>query len=139
MARRWAAWNTVPFASHNRGGDTQEAGTVQNTKGEATMSEASGREQMESRLVQRSLEDKSFRQRLLADPKAAVEEELGTSLPEEVRVVALEETADTIYLVLPSASPTVQGGELSDQDLEAVAGAGETGLNISCASGSSIC
>jgi hypothetical protein len=86
------------------------------------MSEASSRAEMERRLVQRSLEDDAFRQRLLDDPKAAVEEELGTRLPEEVRVVAVEETADTIYLVLPSSSPLGEGGELSDLDLEAVAG-----------------
>jgi hypothetical protein len=40
------------------------------------MSEASGREQMERRLVERSLQDDAFRQRLLEDPKGAVEEEL---------------------------------------------------------------
>ena len=87
------------------------------------MSEASGREQMERRLVQRSLEDDAFRQRLLEDPKAAVEQVLGTRLPEDVRVVAVEETAETIYLVLPFVSTEAQkAGELSDQDLEAVAG-----------------
>ena len=53
------------------------------------MSEASGRTEMESRLIQRSLEDDAFRQRLLEDTRAAVEEELGTRLPEEVRVVAV--------------------------------------------------
>ena len=37
----------------------------------------------------------------------------------------VRESADTIYLVLPSASPIVgEDGELSDQDLEAVAGGG---------------
>ena len=87
------------------------------------MSEALGREQMERRLVQRSLQDEEFRQRLLENPKAAVEDELGTRLPEEVRVVAVEETADTIYLVLPFVSTDdKEAGELSDQDLEAVAG-----------------
>jgi hypothetical protein len=58
---------------------------------------------MERRLVQRSLREDAFRQRLLEDPKAAVEKELGVRLPEEVRVVAL-------------------AGELSDRELEAVAG-----------------
>jgi len=80
---------------------------------------------VERRIIERSLEDESFRQRLLADPKAALEEEIGTRLPEEVRVVAVEETADTIYLRLPSASPLVgEGEELSDWELEAVAGGG---------------
>jgi Nitrile hydratase, alpha chain len=87
------------------------------------MSEASSREQMERRLLQRSLQDDAFRQRLLEDPKGAVEQELGTRLPEDVRVVAVEETADTIYLVVPFRSAEGQEvGELSDRELEAVAG-----------------
>jgi hypothetical protein len=86
------------------------------------MSEASGRAQMERMLVQRSIEDEDFRRRLLEEPKAAVEEEIGARLPKEVQIQAVEETADTIYLVLPSASPIGGGGELSDQQLEAVAG-----------------
>jgi hypothetical protein len=86
------------------------------------MSEAAGRTEIERRLVERSLEDDAFRSKLLADPRAAVEEELGTRLPEEVRVVAVEETADTIYLVLPSTSAVSEGEMLSDQELEAVAG-----------------
>jgi hypothetical protein len=87
------------------------------------MSEASDRAEMERRLVEKSLQDDSFRQRLLADPRAAVEEELGTQLPEDVRVVAMEETVDTAYLVVPFRSTESQeAGELSDSELEAVAG-----------------
>ena len=44
-----------------------------------------GRAEMERRLIERSLEDEDFRQRLLDDPKAAVEQELGKRLPEGVR------------------------------------------------------
>jgi hypothetical protein len=56
------------------------------------MSEVSGRTEMERRLIENSLEDDSFRRRLMEDPKGAVEDELGTRLPEDVRVVAVEET-----------------------------------------------
>ena len=49
------------------------------------MSEASAREQMERRILQRSLRDEDFRRRLLEDPKATLEQELGTRLPEGVR------------------------------------------------------
>jgi Nitrile hydratase, alpha chain len=95
------------------------------------MTEASagggGRAEDERRfLVQRSLEDDSFRQRLLDDPKGTIEQEVGSRLPEDVEVKVVEESAQTIYLVLPSASAVGEGGELSDQELEVVAGGGWT-------------
>jgi hypothetical protein len=91
------------------------------------MTEASGsgrtRSEMERTIVERSLEDEVFRQRLLDDPKGTVEQELGRGLPEGVQVRVVEESADTLYLVLPSASALDdRGDELSDQELEAVAG-----------------
>jgi hypothetical protein len=92
--------------------------------GEWIMTEATGgdRAEMERRLIQRSLEDEAFRQSLLDDPKGTMEQELGNRLPESVEVRAVEETADIIYLVLPSASRVGQGGELSNQELEDVSG-----------------
>ena len=91
------------------------------------MTEASagggGRAEVERRLVQRSMEDEDFRQKLLDDPKGALEQELGDRLPEGVEVRTVQESADTIYLVLPSTSAVGdEGGEISDEALEAVAG-----------------
>jgi Nitrile hydratase, alpha chain len=90
------------------------------------MTESSGggvsRVEWERRLINRSLEDEDFRQRLLDDPKGTVEQELGSGLPEGVEVRAVEESPQTIYLVLPSASAVGEGGEISDQQLEDVAG-----------------
>jgi len=43
----------------------------------------------------------------------------------------VEESTDTIYLVLPSASAVGdESGELSDRELEAVAGGGESTSNV---------
>jgi Nitrile hydratase, alpha chain len=92
------------------------------------MTEASGgsRAEFERRLINRSMEDDSFRQKLLDDPKGTVEQELGSRLPESIEIRAVQESADTIYLVLPSASAVGEGEELSDEALEDVAGGGET-------------
>jgi hypothetical protein len=90
------------------------------------MTEASGgggsRVEWERSLIQRSLEDEEFRQRLLDDPKGTVEQELGSGLPESVEVRVVEESAEIIYLVLPSRSADAQGRELADQELEEVSG-----------------
>ena len=88
------------------------------------MTEAGGgeRAEVQRRLIQRSLDEEDFRRRLLDDHKATIEQELGARLAEGVEVRAVEETAETVYLVLPSASPLGGDVELSNQELEAVAG-----------------
>ena len=97
------------------------------------MTEAAGggRAEAEPRLVERSLQDEEFRQRLLGDAKGSLEQELGRGLPEGVQVRAVEESADTIYLVLPSASALGEGGgSLDDQELDAVAGGGDATSDV---------
>ena len=90
------------------------------------MTEASGggnsRAEIERKLIQRCMEDEDFRQKLLDDPKATVEQELGAQLPKSVEVRVVEESAQSIYLVLPVQSVEFDTGELSDLDLGAVAG-----------------
>ena len=107
-------------------------------KGEGIMTEATSggdRTEMERRLIQRSLEDETFRQRLLDDPKGTVEQELGSRLAESTEVRVVQESADTIYLVLPSTSVVGEGGELSDEALESVAGGGVVSWDLPCQTG----
>ena len=69
------------------------------------------------RIVGKAVEDEAFRARLLADPKAVIEEELGLTLPPGLAVEVHEEGADTAHLVLPPPR-----GALSDEQLARVAG-----------------
>ena len=70
------------------------------------MSEAAGRAEMERRLIERSLQDDVFRQQLLADPRAIIEREIETQLPENLRVVVVEESR---RYHLPGASEYLAG------------------------------
>jgi hypothetical protein len=89
--------------------------------GGATMTETVDRGALAQQIIDRAGSDPQFRQDLVSNPRQAMEQELGIPLPESVQVTVLEETPSAVYLVLPQA-PTEAGQELSDADLEAVAG-----------------
>jgi hypothetical protein len=57
-----------------------------------------------TRLARQAQEDAAFRQQLLADPKAAVEQELGRAVALAGTVPADERGAQDLYLVLPLSS-----------------------------------
>lgn len=59
------------------------------------------RKDLEIHLITRALKDEDFRKELIANPKAVIENELGTKLPEDLEIKVLEETEDTVYMVLP--------------------------------------
>ena len=66
-------------------------------------------------VLDKAAKDEGFRERLLADPKAAVEEATGLTLPESVTIQVHEESAGVGHLVLPPS------GRLTDADLEPIA------------------
>jgi len=68
----------------------------------------------------RALADPSFRRELLLNPKEVLARELRQALPRHLNVEVVTDTADTVHLVLPYSPP--EDGELSDADLEVVAG-----------------
>jgi hypothetical protein len=73
------------------------------------------RKDLEIHLITRALKDESFRAELIANPKAVIEQEIGSKLPDELEITVLEETEDTIYMVLP-CNP-YEG--LSEEELQA--------------------
>lgn len=81
-------------------------------------------QEFQNELIGRALKDESFRQELLADPKAVVEKEMGklkegSKLPAALEVKVIEQPANALYLVLPTLSD-----ELSDEALDNVAAGG---------------
>jgi hypothetical protein len=56
---------------------------------------------IERRIVQRAWSDPEYKARLLADPKAAVAEELGVELPERLQIDVVEERPDRLCIVIP--------------------------------------
>lgn len=69
-------------------------------------------------LVARAAADQRFKQRLVTDPVTILREN-GIAVPPGRTVLVLENTATVIHLVLPATS---ESGELSEADLEKVAG-----------------
>ena len=86
------------------------------------MSEYQNRNKFEANLIVKAWQDEAFKQKLMNNPIAVYEEELGRKAPDNVEIKVLEETSDTTYLVIPKKPETSE--ELSEEALEAVAGGG---------------
>lgn len=72
-------------------------------------------------LLETAEQDPQAMQRLAGNPRAAVEEALGEKLPAQVQVHLHQRTPGRIRVLLPTSGGH---GELSDTDLEVVAGGG---------------
>ncbi|MCY3980379.1 MAG: NHLP leader peptide family RiPP precursor [Alphaproteobacteria bacterium] len=75
--------------------------------------------QIQEQILAKADEDEQFRARLLEDPKAAIKDATGLSVPNGINVRVLEDNATDFHLVLPPAGRT-----LSDQEIGGVAGGG---------------
>jgi hypothetical protein len=78
---------------------------------------------LEVALVEKCWKDPEFKKQILADPKGMLELHIGKKLPGDLKVFVHEENAETLHFSLPPA-PT-NATELSDEDLEKVAGGTE--------------
>jgi Nitrile hydratase, alpha chain len=103
------------------------------------MADPRTRREFELQLIEKAWKDDAFRQALVTDPRGALERDLGAKLPAGVQVKVVAESADTFYLVLPANPDRAPAGELTDQQLDAVAGGWTgsdcyTGCGGTCAS-----
>jgi len=56
---------------------------------------------LRARLIARAWHDPHFKRQLLANPKAAIEQEFGIELPGDLEVTAVEDTPAHLHLVVP--------------------------------------
>ena len=78
--------------------------------------------EMRMKIVGKAAEDADFRTRLLSDPKGAIGQELGVTMPASLSIEVHEESDAAAHLVLPPDS------KLSEGDLQAVSGGGQSRL-----------
>ena len=57
--------------------------------------------ELREHLIEKTTMDEAFRARLLSDPKAAIEEELGLTIPAGFTLRVHEDVPNTSHLVLP--------------------------------------
>lgn len=78
------------------------------------------REEIEKKAITKAWADASFKQDLLKKPHQALAQ-IGVTMPDSIEIRVVEESAKTLYLVLP-VNPEEFAGELTDDSLEAVSG-----------------
>jgi hypothetical protein len=84
-----------------------------------------GRDHALQAVISRATVDRAFRQQLLGDPTRAIRDSLGIAIPSNYRIrfVERDPTVDAL-IVLPDLK--ADDGELSDSDLESIAGGANT-------------
>jgi hypothetical protein len=96
------------------------------------MAQQMSRGEVQDLLTKFASQNPQYRQALLSNPKSVVEKQFNTSLG-NYKVKAVADTADTVHVVVPYVAGS---GELSDADLEKVAGGkgdgGHHNINAEC-------
>ena len=91
------------------------------------MAEKMTRGQIQDLVGKFAAENPKYRTALINDAKSTIEKQLNTTLG-SVNVKAVADTADTVHVIIPYAAAE---GELSDADLERVAG-GKQDITANC-------
>jgi|SRR5579862_5448418 hypothetical protein len=78
------------------------------------------RGQLQDKVAEQAAKNPKYREALLKDPRALMSQQLGATIPANMKIEILQESPSTYYVVLPYAPK--EGQELDDADLEKVAG-----------------
>jgi hypothetical protein len=88
------------------------------------------RGEMQDLLEKFAASNTDYRAALLKNPKAVVEKQFNMTVPDNVTIKAVEENANTIYVIVPHS--VAAGAELADEDLEKVAGGSTVKGDANC-------
>ena len=88
-----------------------------------TETQINSRQDIETRLIEKCWKDPEFRKAVVSDPKGMIERHTGQKLLPHLKIFIHEEDANTLHLSIPP--PPTNVTELSDADLEKVAGGTE--------------
>ncbi len=95
------------------------------------------RNKLQNQLIEKVMKDDAFRNALLTYPRETLEEEYKIKIPEDFKIQVLEEETNSIYLVLPPRTIPENSDELSEAELQNVAGGsygsyGEVFYSVEC-------
>ena len=91
------------------------------------------RRDLETKLIEKCWKDPEFKKRVVSDPKGMLEQHTDQKLPAGLKIVVHEEDANTLHFTIPQAPTNLN--ELSDAELENVAGGTDLALLVTVAIG----
>ena len=91
--------------------------------------QTASRRHIETALIEKCWKDPEFKKAVVTDPKGMLERHTGQKLPPQVKIVIHEEDANTLHFSIPVPPSNIT--ELSDKDLERVAGGTDVSLVVS--------
>lgn len=86
------------------------------------------RRNLETALIEKCWKDPEFKKQVVCDPKGMLERHLGHKLPSDVKIFVHEEDPKTLHFSIPA--PPGNLAELSDEELEQVAGGTDIALSL---------